>query len=710
MYRGIDLTPRNWKPSSKRRISLIVSFALLYGTGAHGETLLAPVIVSASENKTPLLLDQESSTGSRTGLSVRDIPASVELISSETMRERGDFNIKDGIVRTTGLTEIGTVGNGGMGFSTRGFAATPGTTTVGIADDGLILSPASGTMTYPGDGWGYQRIEVLRGPASVVFGVGTVGATINAIRKTPSRDSSVETLVGLGEHGSARVGLGATGALGEQASFRVDAYGTTTNGFRDMGQADSAKLMTTLRIDPRQDLRLELMADYSRQHPERYYGTPLVNGKIDDSLRGQNYNIADGIISYEDTRLRGRVEWRANHWLSLRDEVFSLQADRHWRNVEVYTLNPANSQVTRSSYTDIFHDETQIGNRLEASLTGRGHKAVVGWELSKVDFRSTTNAPYGGTSVVSVQDINHGNWSSTNQTLPRFDSETIVQALYFEDAYTINERLELLAGVRRDISRVSHHELQPGQTDLQKTLSGTSLRLGLTYRWDLSTRVYIQSSTGYDPVVNLVSLNLANRDFTLPSGRQIETGIKQSFAGGKGEWTAALYRIEKKDILTRAPVNPTITIQGGRQHSQGIEVAIGIAPWQGWRFEGNFTTLQARFDELIEAGGVSRAGNHPTNVPEQVANAWGHYQWSNWQASLGIRYVGKRYGDSANTLVLPAYTVADASLAWYENKTTTLRAFIRNLADTTYATTAYRTSQFMLGDPRRLELVAEFKF
>jgi iron complex outermembrane receptor protein len=170
---------------------------------AQAETTLTPVAVSAPRNAASLGLDQVSASGSRTGVSARELPASIEGVDSITMQERGDYSVMDAITRSTGLTGVGSGGNGSMSFSTRGFT---GTNSVGIAEDGVRLSTGAGTQTYPSDSWGYERIDVLRGPASVVYGSGTVGATINAVRKAPSRNASAEALIGIGTDGSARAG------------------------------------------------------------------------------------------------------------------------------------------------------------------------------------------------------------------------------------------------------------------------------------------------------------------------------------------------------------------------------------------------------------------------------------------------------------------------------------------------------------------------
>ena len=304
-YLHISASRRFPSPS---QLSIAVLAALATMGSACADTQLAPVEVTAEREASSLGLDQASTTGSRTGVTVRELPASIESVDSATIEERGDYTIMDAITRATGVSGVGSGGNGTMSFSTRGFS---GTNSVGLAEDGMRLSTGAGTQNYPNDSWGYERIEVLRGPASVVYGSGTVGATINAVRKAPSRTASAEALFGIGTDGTGRIGLGGTGALGEIASFRVDAYGHTTDGQRDLGNASGSKLLTTLRLQPSSDLRFELLADYSKQNPERYWGTPNDKGRIVSSLRNENYNVSDAIIGYEDKRLRGRVEWQA---------------------------------------------------------------------------------------------------------------------------------------------------------------------------------------------------------------------------------------------------------------------------------------------------------------------------------------------------------------------------------------------------------------
>lgn len=684
----------------------VLCASLAWDSALAQEAMLPTMEVTASAESSGLGLAESAVTGSRTGIRVQELPASVEKLDAKVMQERGNFEVVDAITRTTGLTSQGTGGNGGMAFSSRGFA---GVNSVGVAEDGTRLTVAAGTINYPNDSWGYESVEVLRGPASIVYGAGTAGAVINSVRKQPSRESSNEVLLGIGEYGTARLGLGSAGPIGEIASYRVDVYGHRSDGKRDLGRSQGGKFMGTLRLQPSSDLRFELLADISDQKPEVYWGTPIYNGRLVERLRNENYNVGDGAIRYEDRRLRGRAEWLVNDWLTLRNEMYYFQSDRHWKNVENYAYAPATDTVRRSSYLEIMHDLNQKGNRLEAAINAGAHKAVLGWEISSADGRFSNNSPYGGSSVVSAINPAHGGWSSPDVTRAKFDTDITQNAFYFEDAWRFSDKWLLLFGARRDLSDYSRRDLLSG-ADFSKNLGGTSWRLGLTHFITPNLSVYGQFSKGYDPVDSMLTLSLANSRFNLTSAKQAEAGIKQQFGQGLGEWTAAIYRIEKDDIITRDPVNPAISVQGGSQHSKGLELSAVLRPTKNWRFEGNYAFTDAKFAELIEAGGANRAGNRPSNVAQNVANLWGHYLVGKWQASLGARYVGKRYANNANTLTLPSYTVLDGAISWHYNPHTTLRLLGRNLTNKVYAAAAYGSSQYLVGDGRRVELIAELKF
>ena len=675
-------------------------------TAPGAEAGIETVLIVAPAERPDLDLDHVSATGSRLNLSARDLPASVESVDAQTIRQRGDVSMREAITRTTGLTDIATQGDGGVAYSARGFT---GNNSVGVLIDGQHMLVGAGTSTDPTSTWGYERIEVLRGSGSVINGTGTTGATINAIRKAAQREASGELLLGIGARSTLRAGLGGTGALGAAGAFRLDAYTEKSDGFVDRGESSAKKLMGSARFDPRSDLRLEFQFDHNDQKPTRYWGTPLVNGAIDGALREQNYNVADAAIAYVDDRVLGRALWQAAPNLRLVEEMSYFTARRHWRDAEEYAYDPASKRVERASFGEIFHHQRQIGNRIEAAYALQGNRLVAGWEVSNIDFRHDSNA-FDGADSVALQGFDPGSFAPQGvAATPNFRSQTRARAVYAEDAYNFSEQLLLVAGARHD--RYGYTRFNPRSgTGFDAVLASTALRLGLSYRLTPATALYAQASTGSDPIGSLLSLNLANSQFTLTRARQVEAGVKQDFAGGLGEWTGALYRISKDDILTRDPVHPSVSIQGGSQSSQGAELSASVLPGLGWRIDGNLALVDARFDTLRDGAGVSYAGKRAPNVAGQVANLWLSRGVAQWQGGIGGRYVGKSYADNGNSMVLPAYTVIDASLAWRANRTMTLRANLRNLGDRVYATTAYTGTQVSLGEPRHVELTAEFKF
>ncbi len=688
-----------------RSIAVIVSLLCASSACAEQADDLQTVTVQGTANHPGLGLTRQSATASRLNLTALELPASVDTLSADTMQARGDLLVKEAVTRSTGLTDISSPGNG-VAYSARGFT---GNGSIALLENGQRPQVGSGTATYPADPWGYEVIEVLRGPGSVVYGSGTTGATINAVRKVPSRSSSFEAMAGVGGGAALRAGVGGTGALGEHGAFRVDAYADHSDGFIDRGEARHGKVLTSVTYALTPELELDLQLDHLEQKPQRYFGTPLVNGGLSRALRGQNYDVSDADIHFVDDKALARLTWRYSPALTISNELAYMKARRNWRNAEYYHYDGAANVVERSDYIAIHHDQEQTGNRLEARWNAGANRVAAGWEASVINFLHTNNAPYGGASTVAPTGFDPGVFDSPDPLLPNFSTHTVTNAFYLEDAYSISAQLLLLAGVRHDRYRVDRVSLL-GAAGFNATLQSTAARLGLTWKLAADTSLYGQVSTGSDPVTSLLSLNLANSNYKLTSARQLETGIKQSLAGGKAEWTAALYHIKKDDIITRDPLNAALSVQGGAQSSRGAELSASVALAQAWRLDANAAYTDAQFDRLIESGGQSRTGNRPSDVPKVSANLWLNYREHGWRAAAGARYVGERFIDNANSQALPAYTTLDASLGWNYGRNVLVQLNLRNLADKLYAVTSYSDSQYLLGDRRHAELTVQWRY
>ena len=239
-------------------------------------------------------------------------------------------------------------------------------------------------------------------------------------------------------------------------------------------------------------------------------------------------------------------------------------------------------------------------------------------------------------------------------------------------------------------------------------------RGGLVWNIDPAVSLYVQYGTATDPPSGALAPPNGSPSFDLTKGKQLEFGAKGGIAALRGEWSAAFYKIEKNNLLSRDPDNPTVALQIGQQSSTGIELAFAAEPVRGWTIDASLAALRARYDDFNEVVGgvpISRAGNTPTGVPERTANIWTGYRFvPGWQAAIGARYVGERQANTANTTNLPAYTAIDASLAWTASPKLGLTLSVKNLADRDYALSGSAGVRWLLADPRSVQLTARTTF
>lgn len=678
---------------------------------------LAPVQVTspAMAPNSSLGLDVPSNTGSRLGLTLRETPASVSSVSSADLEERNINRLQDAVKRTPGMTDSGSPGNGGTGLSARGFS---GHSSVSQMIDGTRLIVASGTQTFPTSTWPYESIEVLRGPASVLYGEGNIGAAVNYITKQPLRDRyQHEGFLTVGSYGTTLAGVGSRGPINEVLSYSAYLSGEKSNGMR----TDSAYLRKNyalaLAIQPDSKLRLTLSADGAKADSSRYFGTPLVNGRLDQRFKNIGFNIAEPIVNFDDQWLRAKIEYKITDNVKLRNETYLLTSKRQWRNSERYTYVPATGLVNRNGYLEILHDLKQTGNRFDATvdgaIAGMQNRFTAGFEVSRADMQHTNNAPFPGASTVNPFNFAPGLFLSTVATTPRSQVNQSSTAFFAENALDITPKWKLIAGLRTDRIALQSTTLQTGVTR-DKTYSPVTGRLGVVWKTSDELSVYGQYATGIDPLNGSLP-NLGNLSEKLTRGTQIEIGIKGSVPSLRGEWTASAYRIQKTDILSRDPVNQNVTQQIGQQSTTGIELALAMAPARGWSVDANLAILRARFDKFNELSGatlVSRDGNKPVNVAEVTANLWTGYRFApQWQAGMGVQYVGERAANNANTLTIPAYTTVDALLRYEVSPNSNLALSVSNLANKVYALSAPNGgSQWLLGSPRTVMLTARAKF
>lgn len=683
------------------------------GAGS-GTRLLAQSPYTAAA--TGLNLTTPNRSGSRLDLSPLQTPASIEVISGQKIRERGQQTVQEAITQNAaGITTIGSPGNGFGAYTSRGFA---GVNSVMQLYDGTRLFVGVNTTTYPFDTWNVDRIEVLRGPASVLYGDGAIGGVINVVPKKPVAVPVNAARAALGSDGVKRLAVDSGGPVGENLFYRLNVSGNQVDGWLNQnGDFTNLAVSGSLLYQATPDLAVTLSHDYGYQEPLRSFGTPLIGGRIDPRLRFQNYNIDGSRIAFEDNWTQLKVEWSPSDDIVIRNTAYRLLSDRHWRNLESYAFVPSTGLIRRTSPIEIFHHQEQIGNRFDATvkgtLFGLRNEFVAGSEVNHIDFGVRNNSPYRGENSVDPFFFNPGFFSSPDSVRPLYRSITDQYSLFAEDRLILSDQLSLIAGLRYDAPTVRREDLVTPSQSFTKAFNALSYRFGAVFNPTPDSSLYASYATAVDPVTSLITIPITQKDFKLSAGEQVEIGYKQVFWDGRGEFTLAGYRINKRDLLTVDPLRPQVPVQVGRQSSHGVEAFLSPGLWENWRVEGNLALLHAQYDDFQQAVGgvaVNFAGNRPVNVPERIANLWLSWAFApRWEARAGVQFVGETFSDFANTVRRPAYEVVNGSLDYRVSDTSRFSVRVYNLLDTIYPVTG-SANTWLLGRPRSVEVAYNLTF
>lgn len=675
---------------------------------------LAPVVVTeapATALHTPV------AAGSRLGLTAAQTPASVQTLTREQLQEHGDASITQAVTWSAGISASPHPGNGLSELSARGFA---GSTSVMWLYDGLRQYGGLG-ITFPFDTWAIDRIEILRGPAAVIHGDGAIGGVVNVVPKKPhSGPIRHELQTRLGSHASRHLAYGSGGSLSERLSYRLDLSAQRSHGWLPLGDSRDASFSGALHWQASPTLALQLSHAQGRQRPARYFGTPLFNGHPDPALREQNYNVLDSLIRFRDRWSELAATWQPNAQASLHARLYHVDSWRQWRNAEYYTPNPASGLIDRSGNTQITHDQRQNGltlhTRLQGHIAGLANTFSAGLDLQRVHFRHLNNTYAGSSGPVTPLNPNPGLFRSDQPFLPRYSNTASQRALFLENRLVLGPRWSLIAGLRHDSARVQRRDLISQQPSFTRRLSHTGWRLGAVHQLHPDLALYAQYASAADPASGLLMLSPANAHFDMTRGRQAEIGLKHHFWHGRGEWTLAAYHLRKNKLITRDPAHPDQRLQIGQSSARGLEATLALTPAPRWRIEANAALLRARYDDFFEPGSggalISRQGKVPPNVPERSASLW--LTWSplpHWSLMGGLRHTGRRHANNANTLTLPAYTLADLALRWEPTPRLTLTAHAHNLLDKHHFVSAYYSqTQWLHGPGRQLELTLHYRF
>ncbi len=707
--------------------------------------------VLVTGTRSELGLAEATATGSRLGLRAIDVPASIDVVDSTVMETRGYQRLSDAVETMPGVL-AGHNPAAPSSFSVRGFTRSQ----ITVLRDGIWLGPANMVMR-PQNTFNLDRVELLRGPSSVLNGQGAVAGTINALTKQAEPTAAPEWngLFSYGRFNTYQTAIGVNGPISDSLWYRLDVSRYGSDGYVDRMSPSSSNFTVSLlwRPGPRADVRFSV--DYLDDDVGSYFGTQLLpveavrdpldvitttTGEgIDARTRFLNYNVEDAVNDSSQLLLRADAEVRLSDHVTLRNTLYGFNAERNWQNAEGFPYCTAVVDVCTAAgeiqryygYFFVDHDQRMLGDRahldIRTPIGALENRATVGFEASTLDFergrgfrRRIPLAPGDAVDVFNPVPGSYGQRELRGISPTYIDS----WAFFAEDSLPVHGRVRLTGALRyeaMDLERVNLDAAGAVEPNgFAREFRWWSWRAGAVVNLRSDVVAYGQVSNAKDPVNANILLVNANQDFDLTDARQWEVGLKADLDGGRTQITAAWFDIERDDILERFALDSATTIGG--IESRGLELAVSSRPTGDARIGASLAFTDAAF--VPSANFVRLAGNTPPNVPTAIGNLWGSYRnvgGTPLEAGARVRVVGDRQANNANTITLNGYATADA---WVALDLDAMRVTfnVDNLTDAAYASWSdifylgqtdpsfIYANQVMLGAPRTYSVMLQVRF
>ena len=698
-------------------------------------------MVVEDEAEEPLPLNVKPTTGSALGLTARETPAVVDVMTEKKIEDLGARTTEEALNRAPGVSSSNNATSPGA-LSLRGF--TGAGRAVLLLYDG-VRPAEEAFFTRVLDSFLFERIEVLQGPASVNYGEGALAGVINLVPKQARLGGQeLAAQAGFGSFGTFKAAADANLALHDKLAVRPIVSYMHSEGYIQDAKSSFLAFSLPVKWAPTSRLTIDAAFDYLRDdYSSAYFGTPLVpleaatrpsglvkspDGRVlDRDLRTVNYNVPDGVVESNTYWARTGVTFRFNDSWSLNNAAHAYWSDRRFANAEYFGFNPAMAVVDRSTGI-VTHDFSYWTDRLtlngDFQLGSLRNRVAVGGSYGDVSF--FTKRRFGSTTSVDARNPTRGQFpEGDDPTLfgrrENRDNTVRTAGMFAEDALNLTERWLVTGGLRyehNDVERVSTNlnTMPETSTPVDRSFNHLTWRLGTVYDVLPQTQLFAQYSTAASPPSSLLTLTPTSVPFDMTTGRAVEAGVKSTHFENRIAFGLSGFYIQQDKIVTRNPDDPMMSIQGGKRSSRGAELTLGAVLLRRLRLDANYAQFDARFDQLTDPMGNSLKGNTPSLVPERILNAFLFFDAPVLPvtASFGVHHAGRYFTDDANTIEVRGYTTLEAALRYrltVGRSVTDITLRGRNLNNAFYASyTDISPDQLTIAAPRGVDLLVTARY
>ncbi|MDO6567569.1 TonB-dependent siderophore receptor [Alteromonas sp. 1_MG-2023] len=664
------------------------------------------------------------STATKSSLRPIDSPVSISVIDQELLQLRQAQTVSEALRYSSGVTTESrptiTIFDQ---FTIRGFD------TYQTFYDGLPLLSNNSWNLYPQvDSFATESLEILKGPASSLYGLVPPGGMVNQVAKYPKDEDETLVRAAVGSDSLFELGLDTTGQLTDNARYRVVALGRKQDGFQDTTENERYTIAPSVTVDLSKATELTLSA-YYQDDPEMVPSTPLPGvgtlydapyGKLDASVYAgdENWNS----YSREVLMLGYKLNHEFNNNWSVLQKFRYTDADALQQN-SYHSGEPTDGiYLTRSAYlTDEEIDGVTVDTQVAGFVqTGDiAHNLLFGIDYqnsdSTVAYRDTLTTD---TPVLDLSNVDNDLFDVDSLPLDFYQEDHVIDieqiGFYLQDEIRIDNFTFLLNGrydqfESTDVAENVYAGFEYGSTTEidQNEFSG---RVAAMYTFDSGWRMYANYSESFEPVSGTDSVT--GEAFKPTTADQVEIGTKYISGDGATTFTGAYFVLTKQNVVVNTSDFAQYT-QNGEVESKGIELELNTRVTSALSLQANATFLDMEVTE--DSLDPDVVGKTPVWVAEESASVWANYFFDDSLDGLmlgaGVRYVGETQADKYNTDTVPSYTLVDAVLSYdmpqYDLK---LTGSVSNLTDKEYVGSCYDTNNCWYGAQRRFEIGIEKRF
>ncbi|WP_292711659.1 TonB-dependent siderophore receptor [Mesorhizobium sp.] len=685
---------------------------------------LEPVVVEdeAGDSATgPVdgVVAKETKTGSKTATKLTEIPQSVSVIGRQEIDDQGAQKIDESLRYTAGVfTQPFGPDSDTNWLFIRGFDATA----TGVYMDGLQLF-SYGFGGFYIDSFGLERIEVLKGPASVLYGGSNPGGIVNYVSKRPDgRRRYVET--GVNDAGNVYLGFD----IGDVASDGVVSYrvnGRVADGdtYSDLQDGWRGFISPSITWQPNEQTRLTVLANFSHIDENHNGGgfLPYEGTVTDRIVDGVNYGRIDPDANFTEPsidlykREQGSIGYEFEHTF---DNDWTVRSNTRFGaasidEVSVYPNGWASAtELDRINFghdTDVmtFLSDFQIEGKFETGAIEHTLLAGIDYKYYNID-QVQSSALFGTTPPIDAFDPVYGSPLTPRVSYLNQDLTQQQLGFYAQDQLRFGDGWLLTLNGRYDWGWLSADN---GPTYYSATSSSQSSnvgdfsgRAGLAYEFDNGITPYASIATFFNPIIGTD----ANGDLFKPEeGVQYEVGVKYEPTFVDGLFTLLVFDLTRQNVAVASPDNPFAQVQRGEVRSRGVELEGKVNITEDLRVTGAFTAYDL---DITKDTNPALIGKTPFIVPELMVSASVDYTFrGDWYDGVsigaGVRHLGSSWADNENTAKVPAVTLADLKLG-YEKENWGVDLNITNLFDKTYVASCQTTLTCSYGEGRSFKLKA----